>query len=285
MDMKTVKRYAPYELDCRGKLLEIGKRTYIMGILNVTPDSFSDGGDHNNVTEAVAHALQMVAEGVDIIDIGGESTRPGSDEVSETEELARVIPVIRALIAHPDIHVPLSIDTYKAEVARQALEAGAHIVNDVWGLQREPEIARVAAQYGAPVIAMHNQMGTDYADDILREMCLFFEKTIAIAEAAGIPKSHLILDPGIGFGKNFEQNIAVMDRLTELHQLGYPILLGTSRKSMIGKILDLPPKERVEGTIATNVLGVAAGVEMIRVHDVEAHVRAIRVTDAIVRSE
>ena len=276
--------YKPYCLDCRGIPLEIGKRTYLMGILNVTPDSFSDGGDHNDIERAVAFALEMISEGADIIDVGGESTRPGSAEVGLEEEIKRVVPVIRALAAHPDIHVPISVDTYKAEVARQALEAGAHIVNDVWGLQREPEIAKVAASYGAPVVAMHNQIGTLYEKDMVAAMFDFFEETIRIAAEAGIPKENLILDPGIGFGKTSEQNIELMGRLTELHALGYPILLGTSRKSMIGKILDLPPKERVEGTLATGVLGVAQGVEILRVHDIKAHDRAIRVTDAIVRS-
>lgn len=276
-------KYQPYTLDCRGHMLEIGSRTFVMGILNVTPDSFSDGGDHNEVEAAVEHALQMIGEGADIIDVGGESTRPGFAEVSAEEELKRVIPVIKALVNHPDIHVPISIDTYKAEVARAALEAGAHMVNDVWGLQREPEIAKVAAEYKAPVVAMHNQNGTTYDQDIILSMIAFFENSIRIAKEAGLPDSHIFLDPGIGFGKTVEQNIEVMGRLTELHCLGYPILLGTSRKSMIGKILDLPPKERVEGTVATNVLGVMQGMEIIRVHDVLAHVRAIKVTDAIVR--
>lgn len=278
-------RYEPYILECRGLSLEIGKKTHIMGILNVTPDSFSDGGDHFEIERAVTFALEMIKEGADLIDVGGESTRPGSAEVTLEEELSRVVPVIQALVAHPDINVPISVDTYKAEVARQALEAGAHIVNDVWGLQREPEIARVAASYGAPVIAMHNQVGTEYTKDLVDSMLDYFQETIQIAEKAGIPKSHLILDPGIGFGKTVEQNIKLMNRLTDLHCLGYPILLGTSRKSMIGKILDLPPKERVEGTIATNVLGVVQGVEIIRVHDILAHSRAIRVADAIVRGE
>jgi dihydropteroate synthase len=278
-------RYEPYILECRGLSLKIGKKTHIMGILNMTPDSFSDGGDHFEIERAVTFALEMIKEGADIIDVGGESTRPGSAEVTLEEELSRVVPVIQALAAHPDINVPISVDTYKAEVARQALEAGAHIVNDVWGLQREPEIARVAASYGAPVIAMHNQVGTEYTKDLVDSMLDYFQETIQIAEKAGIPKSHLILDPGIGFGKTAEQNIQLMNRLTELHCLGYPILLGTSRKSMIGKILDLPPKERVEGTIATNVLGVVQGVEIIRVHDILAHSRAIRVADAIVRGE
>lgn len=284
MKANALVKYKPYTLDCRGLSLEIGSKTFIMGILNVTPDSFSDGGDHNNIDQAVAFALDMIAEGVDIIDIGGESTRPGSAEVTLEEELDRVIPVIRALVSHPEVQVPISVDTYKAEVARQALEAGAHIINDVWGLQREPEIAKVAAAYGAPVIAMHNQIGTHYDGDLVDALKVFFEKTIQIAKEAGIPDQHLILDPGIGFGKTAAQNIELMGRLTELHALGYPILLGTSRKSMIGQILDLPPKERVEGTVATNVLGVAQGVEMIRVHDIQAHVRAIKVTDAIVRS-
>lgn len=276
-------KYKPYTLDCRGHFLDIGARTYVMGILNVTPDSFSDGGDHNEAQAAVEHALQMIAEGADIIDVGGESTRPGFDEVSAEEELKRVIPVIKALAQHPEINVPISIDTYKAEVARAALEAGAHMVNDVWGLQREPEIAKVAAEFNAPVIAMHNQKGTVYDQDILLSMIAFFENSIATAKEAGLPDTHIFLDPGIGFGKTSEQNIEVMGRLTELHCLGYPILLGTSRKSMIGKILDLPPKERVEGTVATNVIGVVQGMEIIRVHDVREHVRAIKVTDAIVR--
>lgn len=272
-------------LDCRGLSLELGYKTYIMGILNVTPDSFSDGGDHHEVDQALAHALEMIAEGVDIIDIGGESTRPGSAEVTLEEELRRVIPVIQALVAHPEIKVPLSIDTYKAEVARQALEAGAHIVNDVWGLQREPEIATVAAKYGAPVIMMHNQEGTAYDQDIIDSMKAFFKRSIEIGEAAGIPRGQMVLDPGIGFGKTADQNIALMPRLHELHDLGLPLLLGTSRKSMIGKILDLPPKERVEGTIATNVLGIVQGVDFIRVHDVQSNLRATKVADAIVRGE
>lgn len=276
-------KYKPYTLDCRGHQLEIGSRTFVMGILNVTPDSFSDGGDHNDTDAAVAHALEMIAQGVDIIDIGGESTRPGFEELSAEEELKRVMPVIKALIAHPGVNVPLSIDTYKAQVAEAALEAGVHMVNDVWGLQREPEIAKVAARYGAPVIAMHNQKGTHYDQDIILDMIAFFENSIAIAKEAGLPDTHIFLDPGIGFGKTSEQNIEVMGRLTELHCLGYAILLGTSRKSMIGKILDLPPKERVEGTVATNVIGVMQGMEIIRVHDVLEHVRAIKVADAIVR--
>lgn len=263
-------------------LLELGKKTYIMGILNVTPDSFSDGGDHHQLEEAVAHALQMLKEGADMIDVGGESTRPGSAEVCEAEERQRVVPVIRALRA-AGITCPISIDTYKANVAREAILAGANIINDVWGFQREPEMAQVAAEFLVPAIVMHNQEGTTYEADIMISMKGFFDKTKAIAEAAGMDLTQLVLDPGIGFGKTLEQNIEVMARLSEINNWGQPWLLGTSRKSMIGKILDLPPKERVEGTIATNVLGVYHKTDIIRVHDIAAHVKAIKVADAIIR--
>lgn len=263
-------------------LLQLGKKTYIMGILNVTPDSFSDGGDHQQVSEAVAHGKQMVLEGADIIDVGGESTRPGSAEVSEAEELSRVIPVIKAL-REANIQCPISIDTYKANVAREAILAGANMINDVWGFQREPEMAKVAAAFKVPAIVMHNQVGTDYTEDIMLAMKRFFDDTLAIARRAGLDTSQIILDPGIGFGKDLDQNIEVMARLSELNSWGQPWLLGTSRKSMIGKLLDLPPKERVEGTIATNVLGVYHFADIIRVHDISAHVRAIRVADAIIR--
>lgn len=263
-------------------LLELGKKTYIMGILNVTPDSFSDGGDHHQLEEAVAHALQMLKEGADMIDVGGESTRPGSAEVCEAEERQRVVPVIRALRA-AGITCPISIDTYKANVAREAILAGANIINDVWGFQREPEMAQVAAEFQVPAIVMHNQEGTTYEADIMISMKGFFNKTKAIAEAAGMDLTQLVLDPGIGFGKTLEQNIEVMARLSEINNWGQPWLLGTSRKSMIGKILDLPPKERVEGTIATNVLGVYHKTDIIRVHDIAAHVKAIKVADAIIR--
>lgn len=272
-----------FSMPCREHVIDIGKKTYIMGILNVTPDSFSDGGDHNDISEAVLHALSMVKEGADLIDIGGESTRPGGEEVSALEELRRVIPVIEALVKHPEVTVPISIDTYKAEVARAALLAGAHMINDVWGFQKDAGIAKVAAEFDVPSVVMHNQIGTHYDGDIMESMITFFKKTIELAESAGLSRNRLILDPGIGFGKTVEQNIEVMGRLSELSVLGLPILLGTSRKSMIGKILDLPPKERVEGTVATNVLGVAQGVDFIRVHDIQAHVRAIKVVDAILR--
>lgn len=254
-----------------------------MGILNVTPDSFSDGGDHHTVDQAIAHALQMIEEGVDIIDIGGESTRPGSAEVSLEEELSRVIPVIQALRQKHQVNVPISIDTYKAEVARQAVLAGADLLNDVWGFQREPEMARVAAEFEVPAVVMHNQVGTHYEGDLIENMLTFFNKTIEIAKEAGMDTRQLIIDPGIGFGKTAQQNIELMGRLFELSALKLPMLLGTSRKSMIGHILDVPPKDRVEGTIATNVLGAMQGADIVRVHDVKAHVRALKVTDAIIR--
>ncbi|WP_432408269.1 dihydropteroate synthase [Wukongibacter sp. M2B1] len=261
--------------------LNLGTRTYIMGILNVTPDSFSDGGDFTSVNIAVNHAKDMILEGADIIDIGGESTRPGSTEVGAEEELERVLPVVERLVK--EIDVPISVDTYKAAVAEAVLKAGAHIINDIWGLQRDPDIAAVVARYDVPVIMMHNQNGTDYDKDIMEEISDFFRKSIEIALNAGIKKENLILDPGIGFGKTPDQNILVMSKLGELNDLGYPILLGTSRKSMLGKILDLPPKERVEGTVATTVMGIMQGMDIVRVHDIKENLRAARVTDAIVR--
>lgn len=275
------KKYDKIDINFMDYTLEIGQRTYVMGILNATPDSFSDGGRFNEVEAGIEHAVKMVKEGADIIDVGGESTRPGAKEVTLEDELDRVVPLIKGI--RENVNVPISIDTYKASVAEAALEAGANIVNDVWGLQREPEIAKVAARAGAPVIAMHNQKGSHYDEDIIEAMKKFFKKSIQIALDAGVPKEHIILDPGIGFGKTPEQNVIVMGRLHELHDLGYPILLGTSRKSMIGKILDLPSDERVEGTIATNVVGVMAGMEIVRVHDVKENLRAVKVADAIVR--
>ncbi|MDF2840419.1 MAG: dihydropteroate synthase [Clostridia bacterium] len=262
-------------------ILNLGERTYIMGILNVTPDSFSDGGDFVDVEAAVKHAKQMVADGADIIDIGGESTRPGSAEVGEEDEIKRVIPVIERLAK--EIDVPISIDTYKASVAEKAIQAGAHIINDIWGMQKDPEMAQIAAKYQVPVVIMHNQLGTEYSRDIMEEMCIFLRHSIDLGLQAGMKLENMILDPGIGFGKTAEQNVVVMARLGELNDLGCAILLGTSRKSFIGKILDLVPKERVEGTIATTVMGIIQGADIVRVHDVIENLRAAKVTDAAVR--
>lgn len=268
-------------LECNGKKLELGKKTIVMGILNVTPDSFSDGGEYNTMQSAEEQCRKMIDEGADIIDIGGESTRPGSKPVTETEEINRVIPVLKDL--KKNSHVFISIDTSKAKVAKLALENGANMINDVWGLQKEPAIAKHIAEYNVPVVIMHNKENNNYNKDIIESIKIFFEKSLEIAYNAGIKKENVILDPGIGFGKDPEQNIEVMARLDEIKALGFPLLLGTSRKSMIGYILDLPSNERLEGTIATNVIGVMNGYDIIRVHDVKEHVRAMKVTDRIVR--
>jgi dihydropteroate synthase len=262
-----------------GLLPELERRTLVMGILNLTPDSFSDGGLFNAGEAALAHAQAMVADGADIIDIGGESTRPGSTEVSAEEEQARVLPILAAVAAR--VAAPISIDTYKASTARAALAAGAGIVNDVWGLQHEPEIAHVAAEAGAPVIIMHNRSAVDASLDIIDAFRAFFERSLAIARQAGIPDRHVILDPGIGFGKSREQNLAALRRLPELKALGFPVLVGTSRKSLIGSVVDRAPRERLAGTIASNVVAVMKGADIVRVHDVREHVDACRVTAAI----
>lgn len=277
--MHTIHRKSPIYA---GKYrFDIGQRTYIMGILNVTPDSFSDGGDFVDIDKAVAHAREMVQEGADIIDIGGESTRPGSREVTAEEELARVIPVIERL--SKEVGIPISIDTYKASVADAAIKAGAVMINDVWGMQKDLQMASVASKHGVPVVMMHNQIGTEYSGDIMSEIAAFLRKSIELGLQAGIKPENMILDPGIGFGKTAEQNIEVMSRMGELNDLGCSILLGTSRKSFIGKILDLVPKERVEGTVATTVMGILQGADFVRVHDIKENLRAAKVTDAVVR--
>ncbi|MFD1957195.1 dihydropteroate synthase [Paenibacillus thailandensis] len=263
-----------------GAKLEFGKRTLVMGILNATPDSFSDGGRYDNVEAAVAHAIRMAEEGADLIDIGGESTRPGSEKVALEEELRRVIPVIRA-VREALPAMPLSIDTYKAETARQALEAGAHIINDVWGLKADPEMASVAAQYNCPVILCHNRHDMNYGDliaDIIEDL----EESVAIARAAGVSTRYMWLDPGPGFAKSADDNLELMGRLSEITSLGYPVLLATSRKRFIRQTLDLPVDDLVEGTAATVTLGIAQGCHMIRVHDVKAMKRTAVMADAIV---
>ena len=271
-----------YKIECRGKTLEFGKRTLIMGILNVTPDSFSDGGKFNSIDAALKHAEQMIEEGADIIDVGGESTRPGYKSVDVEEELKRVIPVIKELAMRFD--VVISVDTSKAEVAKEALEAGAHIVNDVWaGLASEQMLDTIAA-YDAAVVLMHNKRDNEYKD-MMAEIVEYLFDAVNRAVSAGIAREKIIIDPGIGFGKNVEQNLEVMRRLGELKSIGCPILLGTSRKSVIGKTLDLPVDERKEGTAATIAYGIAKGVDIVRVHDVEHMKRVCRMTDAIVRGE
>lgn len=272
-------------LRCNWKELTLNKQTLIMGILNITPDSFSDGGKYFNgkyfnIEEAVKHAKKMVEAGADIIDVGGESTRPGHKSVSLEEELERVIPVVEALSR--EITVPISIDTYKAEVAKKAVEAGADIINDVWGFKRDHEIAGVAARLDVPVILMHNrERGSKYIsliDDIIADL----RESIDIALSAGVKSINIILDPGIGFAKTYEENLIVMNRLDEIVALGYPVLLGTSRKSMIGNTLNLPVTERVEGTAATVAMGIVKGCKIMRVHDVKEMKRVAQMMDAMV---
>lgn len=267
--------------DARGRRLDYSGRTLVMGILNVTPDSFSDGGRSAALADALVHARRMVEEGADIIDIGGESTRPGHTPVPVEEELRRVLPAIEALAGLP---VPLSIDTQKAAVAEAALAKGASILNDIWGLMGDPDMARVAAAHDAGVVAMHNRSVVDGSVDIVADMLAFFEQALERAARAGIRPERISLDPGIGFGKSFEQNLKALASLGEIARLGFPVLLGTSRKSLIGKVIETTPAERLPGTIASNVIGIMAGCAMIRVHDVAAHVQAARVTEAIIHA-
>lgn len=269
------------DLMCCNRPLPWGQRTIIMGILNATPDSFSDGGVYNDREKAVAHARQMVEDGADIVDIGGESTRPGSVSITLEQELERVIPIVEAV--RREVDVPLSVDTYKAEVARQALAAGADIVNDVWGFKREPAIAAVAASGDCPVILMHNRTDMDYGD-FLQDVVADLKDSIQIAHQAGIPNSRIILDPGIGFAKTMGHNLYLMRNLHVIVDLGYPVLLGTSRKTFIRKTLDLSADDVVEGTAATVALGIAQGCSIVRVHDVKEMKRVAMMTDGIVRS-
>jgi len=262
--------------------LDFGLRTYIMGILNITPDSFSDGGDFTLLENSLAHASNMIDQGADIIDVGGESTRPGAEIVPDQVEIDRVVPFIKEYSSR--FSIPLSLDTSKSTVALAGLKAGANIINDVWGFQKDPKLANVTADFNVPVILMHNQVGTEYSGDIINAIKQFFDKSLKIAINAGINEDLIILDPGIGFGKTQFHNREVLARLGELNSLGFPILLGTSRKSIIGTILDLPPKDRLEGTLATSTMGIISGADILRVHDVLENRRVATVTDAIVRS-
>lgn len=268
---------------CRSTEFRWGERSYIMGVINLSPDSFSGDGLGSDVEAVAAQARRFVADGADIIDIGGESTRPGSQPVSTDEELKRVIPAIERLAG--ELPVPISIDTYKAAVARGAVAAGAAMINDIRGLKQDPRLARVAAEAGVPIILASNQRGEPCQDDIMAEIILDLEKSIGLAQAAGVAGQDIIIDPGIGFGKTLSQNLEIIRRLAELKVLGKPILLGTSRKSVIGLVLDLPPSERLEGTAATVAIGIANGADIIRVHDVKQMVRVCRMSDAIVRRE
>lgn len=269
-------------IQCGPYTLDYGKNTLIMGILNMTPDSFSDGGKYNHLDEAVERALQMVKDGADIIDIGGESTRPGFDPVSVEQELDRVIPVIEAISR--EVKVPISIDTYKAEVARQAIKAGAHIINDIWGAKADPQMAAVAAECQVPIILMHNRKNLDYTD-FYRDVVNDLFESITLVKNAGVKDENIILDPGIGFAKDVTYNLEMMRHLDKLVSIGYPVLLGTSRKSMIGHVLNLPVEERMEGTGATVCYGIQKGCQIIRIHDVKEMKRMAVMMDAMMGKE
>ena len=257
-----------------------GYRTYVMGIINVSPDSFSGDGFDSDIAGVIKQGLTFQAEGADILDLGAQSTRPGHLEITEKAELDRLIPALDALTNKLDI--PISVDTYKPEVAKAALESGASIINDIWGLKHDPNIAQIAAEHEVPIILMHNQSTTDY-NDLIANILESLNHSIELALQSGVSKANIIIDPGIGFGKTPDQNLEIIKRLNEFSTLGVPILIGTSRKSTIGHILDTPPNERLEGTASTIALSIAAGVDIIRVHDVREMVRVSRMTDAIIR--
>jgi dihydropteroate synthase len=263
-------------------LLDYRQKTVIMGILNVTPDSFSDGGQFDTLDRAVAHALTMQRDGADIIDVGGESTRPGYTPLSAEAEIARVIPVIKAIRRQTD--VPISIDTYKASTAQAALDAGADMINDIWGAKADSQMAQVAAARDVPIILMHNRDNRRYRN-LIEDMKTDLRVSITIALNAGVAPDKIIIDPGIGFAKDYYQNLEVMNHLEEFHELGYPILLGTSRKGFIGKTLDLPVDRRVEGTGATVCLGIADGCQIMRIHDVAEIARMAKMMDTIRRED
>ena len=267
--------------------MKIGKRefdtvneTYIMGILNVTPDSFSDGGKYNQLDQALFHVEEMIREGMDIVDIGGESTRPGYTLLDEQEEIERVVPIIEAIKKR--FEIPISLDTYKSNVAKAGIVAGIDLVNDIWGLQYDKDMAATIAKSQLPCCLMHNRKNTEYAD-FMQDVAADLSYTIHLAQEAGIADENIILDPVVGFAKTYEQNLQIINNLEQLQMFGYPLLLGTSRKSVIGLTLDLPAKERVEGTITTTVFGVIKGCGFVRVHDIKENKRAIQMAKAIIR--
>ena len=273
----------PNPITIRGREFRWGSRTYVMGVVNVTPDSFSGDGLGLDVEAAVAQGRRFEEEGADILDVGGESTRPDFAPIPVEEELRRVVPVVRRLAA--ETALPVSIDTYKPEVAEAAIAAGAHLLNDVWGFRHQGDgerLARLAAQSGLPAVVMHNQRGRQFRD-VIGDLLNGFRESIRIAREAGVPEERLVIDPGFGFGWDEAQNLEMLRRLAELRVLGRPVLIGTSRKSTIGKVLDLPVEERLEGTAATVAIAIANGADILRVHDVKAMVRVARMTDAIVR--
>ncbi|MEY9864677.1 dihydropteroate synthase [Peribacillus sp. B2I2] len=266
------------KIKCGSFDLDYSNKTLIMGILNVTPDSFSDGGKYNRIDAALKHAERMVNEGADILDVGGESTRPNYERISDEEEIERVAPIIEAISRN--IEVPISVDTYKSRVAEAAVKAGAHILNDIWGGKADSLMPKVAAEYKVPIILMHNRDNMGYGHfvrDVLQDL---FE-SIMLVKDAGVKDENIILDPGIGFAKDLKLNLEMMRNLDKLVSLGYPVLLATSRKSMIGHVLDLPPSERMEGTAATICHGIQQGCQMVRVHDVKEMARTAKMMDAL----
>ena len=263
-----------------GERLAWGVRTYVMGVINVTPDSFSGDGLGGDVQTAVERALRFEGEGADFLDIGAESTRPGHQPVSEAEELERLLPSLEAIAGR--VSIPISVDSWKSGVARAALDAGASLVNDVWGLQTDPNMASVVSEHSAGLIVMHNQHGHQY-DDLLGDIIGSLKDSVGKALNAGVPRENLIVDPGIGFGKTADQNLAVLKNLRRLKELDLPVLVGSSRKSTIGRLLELPPDQREEGTAATVAIAIAEGADVVRVHDVLAMARVCRVADAVVR--
>jgi dihydropteroate synthase len=276
--METILLANKKQLSCGPYNLNLSEKTFIMGILNLTPDSFSDGGKYNQLDSALAHAEEMIVNGADIIDVGGESTRPGAEYVDSAEEIKRVVPIIGKL--SNEINVPISIDTYKADVAEQAILAGATIINDVWGAKADPNMAAVAAKYNVPIVLMHNRQERKYKS-LIPDMIADLNESVEIVKRAGVQDDKIILDPGIGFAKTIEDNLVVMRNLETFTQLGYPVLLGTSRKSFIGRILDLPPSDRMEGTGATVCLGIEKGCSIVRVHDVQGIARMAKMMDAM----
>ena len=260
------------------RLFQRHNKTYIMGILNVTPDSFSDGGKWNDMDRALRHVEEMIAEGMDIVDVGGESTRLGYTLLSDQEEIERVVPVIEKIKSTFDI--PISLDTYKGKVAEAGIAAGADLINDIWGLKYDERMASVIAESGLPCCLMHNRREAVYGD-FMQDVAADLAETIHLAEKAGIADDKIIIDPGVGFGKTYEHNLEIINCLEQLNMFGYPVLLGCSRKSVIGLTLDLPANERVEGTLVTTVMGVMKGCSFVRVHDVRENVRAVRMTEAI----
>ena len=286
--LKELNQRKGYLLEIGQRVLNLSSRTHLMGVLNVTPDSFSDGGKFFKLEEAIKQGLKLTEEGVDMIDIGGESTRPGSEPVTIEEELRRVIPVIEELTKM--IQVPISIDTYKSRVAKEALDSGASMVNDISGLRYDPEMKKVVAKYDVPVVLMHiqgtpkNMQENPRYDNLLEEIKNYLSESISIAEEAEIDENKIIIDPGIGFGKTLDDNLKILKNLVEFKSLGKPVMIGVSRKSFIGKILDLPTDERLEGSLASMAVAIMNGANILRVHDVKESKRVAKLVDAILTS-